>query len=111
MEALLIKWFGDLALLVVPLFAGIFCSFIIEGINQVTPQGVSGKLITVLVTVLFGTVLAFGFSEIVQGWFDKFIIISLNWAFALLFYHLGGKRIVKSIVGYSVKVVGRKIDG
>lgn len=110
MEQLLIKWFGDLALLIVPLFAGIFCSFIIEGINQATPDKIGGKWIAVAVTVAFGTVLAFGFSEIVQGWFDKFIIISLNWAFALIFYHLGGKRIVKSIVGFSMKVVNKKVE-
>lgn len=110
MEQLLIKWFGDVALFIVPVFAGVFCSFIIEGINQATPDKVSGKLIAVIVTVVCGTVLAFGFSEIVQGWFDKFIIISLNWAFALIFYHLGGKRIVKAIVGFSMKVVSKKVE-
>lgn len=38
MEQLLLSWFGSFTIIVIPVFAGIVCSFIIEAINQNTPD-------------------------------------------------------------------------
>ena len=93
MEELLIKWFGDLTILVIPLFAGIVSSFIVEAINQSTPEFVTGKSITAILCLLIGVGLVFGFPNVVTTLFDKILVVLMNWAFAVLFYHLGGKLI------------------
>lgn len=110
MEDLLIKWFGDLTIVVIPIFAGIISSFIVEAINQSTPNFVTGKFITAVLCLLIGLGLVFGFPNVIAGWFDKILVIVMNWAFAVLFYHLGGKLIVEKIIGKVIKVVGKKTD-
>lgn len=110
MEDLLVKWFGDLTILAIPLFAGIISSFIIEAVNQSTPAAVTGKSITAVLCLLIGIGLTFGFPNVITGWFDKCLVVAMNWAFAVLFYHLGGKLIVEKIIGKAVKVISKKTD-
>lgn len=110
MEDLLVKWFGDFAILIIPLFAGIVSSFIVEAINQYTPESVQGKYLTPIVCFVFGLFLIFGFPSVITGWFDKILIVIMNWAFAVLFYHLGGKKIVELIISNIIKFVGKKTD-
>lgn len=110
MENLLVGWFGDLTILVIPLFAGIVSSFIIEAINQSTTDKVKGKSITAILCFIIGIALVFGFPSVVIGWFDMALVIVMNWAFAVLFYHLGGRLIVEKIIGKAIKVVGKKTD-
>lgn len=110
MEELLKGWFGDLTILIIPLFAGVICSFIVEAINQATSDKVKGKTITAVTCLIVGVFLVFGFPSVVNGWFDTALIVIMNWAFAVLFYHLGGKLIVEKIIGKAIKVVGKKTD-
>lgn len=110
MEELLKGWFGDLTILIIPLFAGVICSFIVEAINQATSDRVKGSTITAVICLVVGVFLTLGFPSVVSGWFDTALIVVMNWAFAVLFYHLGGKKIVEMIVGKAIKVVGKKTD-
>ena len=111
MEELLISWFGDLTIIVIPVFAGIICSFIIEAINQSTPDKIRGKYLTAIVCLAVGIFLVFGFPSVVTGWFDKVLIVAMNWAFAVSFYFIAGKIVVQKIIGKAIKVIGNKTDG
>ena len=110
MEQLLIGWFGDLTIRIIPLFAGVICSLIVEAINQGTSDKVKGKTITAIVCLIVGVFLVFGFPSVVKGWFDTVLIVVMNWAFAVLFYMAGGKVIVKKIIGKAINVVGKKTE-
>jgi len=110
MEQLLIGWFGELTILIIPLFAGIVCSFIIEAINQSTSDKVKGSLITAVICLIVGIFLTLGFPSVVVGWFDTVLIVVMNWAFAILFYRIGGKIIVEKIIGKAISVVGKKTE-
>jgi len=110
MEQLLTGWFGDLTILIIPLFAGIVCSFIVEAINQATSDKVKGSMITTVICLIVGVFLTLGFPSVVNGWFDTVLIVVMNWAFAVLFYKVGGKVIVEKIIGKAISVVGKKTD-
>lgn len=110
MEQLLLGWFGKLTIIVIPVFAGVVCSFIIEAINQSTPDKIKGKHLTALVCLVVGIFLVFGFPNVVTTWFDKVLIVALNWAFAVSFYLLAGKLVVQKVIGKALQVVTNKTD-
>ncbi|MFZ3035515.1 MAG: hypothetical protein WA138_16075 [Parvibaculum sp.] len=111
MENLLLKWFGDLTILIIPLVAGVVSSFIIEAINQSTPDKIKGKYLTAIICLVVGVFLIFGFPNVVTTWFDRILIVVLNWAFAISFYAIAGKLVVQKIIGKAINVVGKKTDG
>jgi len=108
MEKLLIDWFGSFTIIIIPIFAGIICSFIIEAINQSTPDKIRGKYLTAIICLAVGIFLVFGFPNVVTNWFDKILIIALNWAFAVSFYLIAGKVVVQKVIGKALKVVTDK---
>lgn len=110
MEQLLVGWFGSLTIIVIPIFAGIVCSFIIEAINQSTPDKIKGKYLTAIICLVVGIFLVFGFPSVVTNWFDKILIVALNWAFAVSFYLIAGKLVVQKVIGKAMKVISNKTD-
>lgn len=110
MEHLLTGWFGDFTILIIPLFAGVICSFIVEAINQTTSDRIKGSTITAITCLVVGVFLVFGFPSVVNGWFDTVLIVVMNWAFAVLFYRIGGKVIVEKIIGKAVTVVSKRSE-
>ena len=110
MEQLLMGWFGSLTIIIIPVFAGIICSFIIEAINQTTPDRIKGKYLTAFICFIVGVFLVFGFPLVVTTWFDKVLIVALNWAFAVSFYLVAGKLVVQKVIGKAMKVISNKTD-
>ena len=110
MQDLLIGWFGDFTLIVIPVFAGIICSFIIEAVNQATPEIIKGKYLTAVICLIVGIFLVFGFPKVVTNWFDMVLIIVMNWAFAVSFYKLAGKVVVQKVIGKAINVISKKTD-
>ncbi len=110
MEQLLLSWFGSFTIIVIPVFAGIVCSFIIEAINQSTPDRIKGKYLTAIICLIVGIFLVFGFPNVVTTLFDKVLIVALNWAFAVSFYKVAGKTVVQKVIGKAIKTVSSKTD-
>ena len=110
MEDLLIKVFGDYAILFVPIVSGIASSFVIEAINQTTPPKLSGRGLFAIVSLLIGGLLIFVFPSLTNGWAEKLFMIILNATVALVFYHVGGKLLVEKLIGGAIKLISKKVD-
>lgn len=110
MEDLLIKVFGDYAILFIPIVSGIACSFVIEALNQTTPPKISGKGLFAIVSLAIGVLLLFVFPSLTSGWAEKVFLVIMNSTVALVFYHIGGKILVERLIGGAIKLIGKKVD-
>jgi len=110
MEQLLVKVFGDYAILFVPIVSGIACSFVIEAVNQTTPPALSGKGLFGIVSLLVGVLLIFVFPGLTNGWAEKVFMVLMNATVALVFYHVGGKILVEKLIGGAIKLISKKVD-
>ncbi|MDY0082858.1 MAG: hypothetical protein RBR74_06735 [Ignavibacteriaceae bacterium] len=110
MEQFIVSLFGDFSIIAIPFVAGITCSFIIEAINQITPEWLRARFIVPLVCFIVGVFLIFAFPHIVQGWIDSILIVTINLVFAIVFYKFAGTLVVQKIIGKAVNVVSKKTD-
>jgi len=108
MEKIFINWFGSLALFIIPVLAGLVTSFIIEAIDYITPTKLSAKWITLAVAILTGVGLIFGFPNVAVELFDKILIVVINIVFAIIFYSIGGKVVVKFLAEKTVGLIKKK---
>lgn len=110
MEDLLVKIFGDYAILFIPIVSGMASSFVIEAVNQSTPASVSGKGLFAIVSLLVGFLLLFVFPSLTNGWAEKVFMVLMNSTVALVFYHVGGKLLVEKLIGGAIKLIAKKVD-
>lgn len=108
MEELIVSIFGKFTILFVPVVCGILSSFVIEAVNEVTPESVGDKLVNLVVSLLLGVLMIFVFPSIINGVPEIILFIILNFSFAIVFFKLGGKVAVESFVNGALKIIKKK---
>lgn len=95
-------------LVFLPLFTGVICSFIIEGINSVTPKKIKGIALTLIVVLFVGILNLFLFPNFYPDIPFKILMFVLNITFTFGFYHTFGKKVVETVTKKYLRVL--KID-
>ena len=122
MESMLREYFGNLGILIVPVFSGVLTSFVVEALNYLRgdkADKATGKsfflspkftnlVISIIVTVLTGATLK---SYIPTIW-DALLYLVANISVAITFYEFGGRKLVEGVVNAITRRIKKKItDG
>lgn len=108
MEQLILDISTKWAFLLVPVFAGLFCSFVIEAVLHYTPEALTLKWVILIVTFPIAVLMVWGTPTINPLAFDKVLSGLLSIAFSIAGYYAFGKRIVQLILSFVEKKIGEK---
>ena len=99
-EQFFVEKFGaGSSLFVIPIFCSLLISFLAGLIDYVTPKWVKGIWVYLIIAVLLGILLVIGMPHVFYGWFSQVIGVVLNTAVGLVFYKLGGQKLVDGLAG------------
>lgn len=123
METFLREIFGVWGILIIPLFSGVFTSFIIEAINLYRPERKNGnkirnliyvitrpRYLNLIVSVLISIACWIMFKSFYSSLFEKFFFLFINISTALIFYNIGGKRVIQKVINSTINRIGNKIE-
>lgn len=120
MEELIISIFGKFSILIVPIVCGVITSFVVEAISKTLPRKenvkmvcekkVRGKIVNAVASFLLGVLMIFVFPSLINGVPEIIFFIILNWSFATMFYHFGGRKTVEAVVNGATKLIKKKTE-
>lgn len=101
---------GKYTFFAIPIIVGLLSSFIVAAIDYITPEKIKGKWLLTLLSVLIGFGLAFAFPTIAVWWLDILILAVLNASSALLFFHLGGRKMIDKLIKTFINKIQNKAE-
>lgn len=125
MEQLIRNLFGDWGLLIIPFITGVLTSFPIEALNYYRPSEEEGlknkknflkyvlfkpKISNSLITLFFTVLIMFVFKSYYTNGAEILLFLILNFATAIIFYNIGGKKVVGIIVTWFLNKFSSRLD-
>lgn len=125
MEQLIRNLFGDWGILIIPLITGVITSFPIEALNLYRPTEdekytgkskflqyvfLKPKMTNAVITLIFTAIVMWAFKSYYTNGADILIFLVINFSTAIIFYNVGGKRVVKIVVEWFIKKFSDKLD-